>query len=240
MKKILLIILASVVLIGCNETSNDDKKDEKKEEKRQEIANEDYGDLIAYEEEANENVTYEIDHDENAPVAVIIFEDGSKVAIELYPEYAPETVSSFIYLANEVNFYDDLIFHRIIEGFMIQGGCPYGTGSGGPGYNIPGEFSVNNFDQNIIENKTGTIAMARSEDYNSAGSQFFINVADNDFLDGNYAAFGKVIYGYDTVLKYSQVETNGSPNDKPIENVRISSIRVDTKGETYYVPEDAK
>lgn len=229
MKKLLLVILASVVLIGCSEEGKNDKKDEAS-----------FEDLIKYEEEAHPDVTYEVEHADNAPVAVIIFEDGSKVAIELYPEYAPNTVNSFISLANDEKFYDGRIFHRIIEGFMIQGGCPYGTGAGGPGYNIFGEFLENGFTQNTLENKTGTIAMARSEENNSAGSQFYINVADNDMLDGKYAVFGKVIYGYDTILKYSQVETNGHPNDKPLEEVRISSVRVDTKGVDYDKPEEIK
>lgn len=224
MKKIMLVILASLVLVGCSkEETPDVKKDE---------------DLLQYEVEKSDDVVYEVETEGDNPVAVIKFEDGSTVAVELYPEYAPETVNNFIYLANEQNFYDGLIFHRIIEGFMIQGGCPYGTGTGGPGYNIFGEFSENGYDDNILENKVGTIAMARSMDPNSAGSQFYINVNDNTSLDGSYAVFGKVISGYDTVLEYSKVDT--SSTDKPEEDIRMTSVRVDTKGVSYDAPEGSK
>ncbi len=228
MKKFLLVIITSLLLVGCNaETTESGESSSKSSD-----------DLLSYEEAAHEDVVYEVETDEDNPVAVIKLESGETIAIELYPEYAPNTVNSFIYLANEKEFYDGLIFHRIIEGFMIQGGCPNGTGTGGPGYNIFGEFSDNGYDENILKNKTGTIAMARSQDPDSAGSQFYINVEDNSPLDGAYAVFGKVISGYDTVLKLSQVET--STSDKPEEDIRMSSVRVDTKGKDYPKPEEVK
>ncbi len=220
MKKVLIILLSLVVLVACGKTTENNE------------------DLLKYEEKAHEEVTYEVETTTDNPVAVMKLADGGTVAIELYPEYAPNTVNNFIYLANEINFYDDLIFHRVIEGFMIQTGAPYSTGIGGPGYSIAGEFTENGFEQNTLLNNKGTIAMARSEDMNSAGSQFYINVADNVELNGKYAVFGKVISGYDKVLEISKVETNAS--DKPTENVVISSVRVDTKGKTYDNPTEYK
>ncbi len=223
MKKFLLVLATLTLLIGCSESTESGDSSESGSD-----------DMLSYEVESHEDVTYEVEH-EDAPVAVIKLDDGSTIAVELYPEYAPNTVANFIYLANEKNFYDGLIFHRVIEGFMIQGGCPYGTGIGGPDYSIAGEFSGNGFTQNTLENQVGTIAMARSMDRDSAGSQFYINVEDNTPLDGEYAVFGKVISGYDKVLEISQVETSSS--DKPEESITISSIRVDTKGVDYEDPE---
>ena len=144
------------------------------------------------------------------------------MTLELYPDIAPETVENFLKLVND-NFYDGLIFHRVIEGFMIQGGCPDGTGMGGPGWSIKGEFSMNGFD-NPLKHDRGVISMARAMDPNSAGSQFFIMHANSPHLDGQYAAFGKLIEGMDTLDKIATVATDFQ--DKPLEEQKIESIRV--------------
>lgn len=149
--------------------------------------------------------------------------DGSAITGELYPEKAPKTVENFEKLANE-GFYDGLIFHRVIPGFMIQGGDPKGTGMGGPGYTIPGEFKANGFAQNDIKHTRGVLSMARAYDPNSAGSQFFIMHADAPHLDGQYAAFGKVTEGMDAVNRVAMTPTNRS--DKPLTDQIIKSIRV--------------
>ena len=148
--------------------------------------------------------------------------DQSSMTLELYPDIAPETVENFLKLVND-NFYDGLIFHRVIEGFMIQGGCPDGTGMGGPGWAIKGEFSMNGFD-NPLKHDRGVISMARAMDPNSAGSQFFIMHENSPHLDGQYAAFGKLIEGMDTLDKIATVATDFQ--DKPLEEQKIESIRV--------------
>lgn len=158
------------------------------------------------------------------PIATITLADGRIMKAELFPEIAPETVKNFISLANERNFYDGLIFHRCIAGFMIQGGCPYGTGTGGPGHNIKGEFAINGH-PNSISHQPGVLSMARAQDPDSAGSQFFICVADDSFLDGQYAAFGKLTEGLEVAEAISVVETNF--NDKPIVEQKIKTIRVE-------------
>ena len=175
------------------------------------------------------------------PIAKIVLENGGEVELELYPEKAPETVANFIYLANDKKLYDGLTFHRIIDGFMVQGGDPNGDGTGGPGYNIKGEFAANGFSQNDISHKTGVISMARrSFPMDSAGSQFFICVDDAEFLDGQYAAFGKVITGLDMVLELGKVPTYGGNSGTPKQRQGIKSIRVDTRGKVYDKPKDAK
>lgn len=153
----------------------------------------------------------------------IEMEDGHKIEGELYPDKAPKTVANFEKLAND-GFYDGVIFHRVIPGFMIQGGDPTGTGMGGPGHTIPGEFSGNGFAQNDLKHTRGVLSMARTMDPNSAGSQFFIMHADAPHLDGQYAAFGKVTDGMDKVDKIASVKTNYS--DKPLEEQKIRSVRV--------------
>lgn len=158
------------------------------------------------------------------PIATIIMDDGQVMKAELYPEIAPETVKNFISLANEKNFYDGLIFHRCIRDFMIQGGCPNGNGMGGPGYHIKGEFAINGHPNNL-SHQPGVLSMARAQDPDSAGSQFFICVADDSFLDGQYAAFGKLTEGLDVAERISKVRTNF--NDKPLEEQKIKSIRVE-------------
>lgn len=166
------------------------------------------------------------------PIATIEMNDGGKIVIELYPKIAPNTVCNFIELANS-GFYDGLIFHRCIADFMIQGGDPEGTGLGGPGYTIKGEFSKNGFENNLSHER-GVISMARkSMPLDSAGSQFFIMVSDTytSSLDGQYAAFGKVIEGMEVVDAIVANKTDA--NDKPIVDQIIKSIRVDTKGIEY-------
>ena len=169
------------------------------------------------------------------PIATITMADGRVMTAELYPEKAPNTVNNFISLANK-GFYDGKIFHRVIPGFMIQGGCPNGNGMGGPGYQINGEFAANGFKQNDIVHTTGVLSMARTMAPNSAGSQFFIMVAPAPHLDGQYAAFRKVIENEQAAIDISRVQRN-MMNDKPKKDVVIESIRVDTKGVTYPEPE---
>ncbi|MBQ3519149.1 MAG: peptidylprolyl isomerase [Clostridia bacterium] len=173
------------------------------------------------------------------PIAVIEMQDGGKIIVELYDDIAPNTVKSFISLANK-GFYDGLIFHRVIQGFMIQGGDPLGNGTGGPGYCIPGEFSNNDFN-NTISHTRGTISMGRRGSqfadylyYNTAGCQFFICDADSTFLDGNYASFGRVVEGMDVVDRIAATATNAS--DKPLEDQVMKSVYVETFGKTYEEP----
>jgi peptidyl-prolyl cis-trans isomerase B (cyclophilin B) len=169
------------------------------------------------------------------PIFTITMEDGRVMKGELYPEKAPNTVNNFISLANK-GYYDGLIFHRVIPGFMIQGGCPNGTGTGGPGYQIKGEFAGAGFTQNDILHTTGVLSMARTMAPHSAGSQFFVMVAPAPHLDGQYAAFGQVTEGQDVAIDISRVQRN-MMNDKPKKDVVIGSIRVDTLGEEYPAPE---
>lgn len=169
------------------------------------------------------------------PIVTITMEDGSVMKAELYPEIAPNTVNNFISLING-GFYNGLIFHRVISGFMIQGGCPNGTGMGGPGYTIPGEFAMNGF-QNTLKHTAGVLSMARAQHPDSAGSQFFIMHKDAPYLDGQYAAFGKIIEGMDVVDKIASVRTNFA--DKPLKPQVISKMTVDTQGKDYPEPKKA-
>ncbi len=166
-------------------------------------------------------------------MVIIEMENGAKIKIELDRTAAPNTVNNFLSLANK-GFYNGLIFHRVIPGFMIQGGCPDGTGMGGPGYCIKGEFKLNGV-KNNLSHKRGVLSMARAQSPNSAGSQFFIMHADGEFLDGQYAAFGKVLEGMDVVDKIAAVKTDG--NDRPLDEQKIASITVDTQGEEYPEPD---
>lgn len=156
-------------------------------------------------------------------MVVIKMKDGGEIKLKLDEKAAPKTVENFKKLASE-GFYDGLIFHRVIKGFMIQGGCPKGTGAGGPGYSIEGEFSTNGVD-NPLKHKRGVIAMARSMDPNSAGSQFFIVHADAPHLDGQYAAFGKVVEGMDVVDEIANMKTDFS--DRPVADIVIDTITVE-------------
>jgi len=167
------------------------------------------------------------------PIVTITMEDGSVMKAELYPEIAPESVNNFVTLINQ-KFYDGLIFHRVISGFMIQGGDPLGQGYGGPGYSIKGEFKINGF-ENPLKHTEGVLSMARSNDPNSAGSQFFIMHKDSPFLDGQYAAFGKLIEGMDVVNAIASVDTDF--RDKPLKPQRMKTVTVETFGVDYPEPQ---
>ena len=167
------------------------------------------------------------------PVATITIKDYGTVEAELYPHIAPNTVNNFISLANS-GFYDGLTFHRVIKDFMIQGGDPAGNGTGGPGYSIKGEFTINGF-KNDLAHTEGVLSMARSQAKDSAGSQFFIMTQESPHLDGEYAAFGKVTKGMYIIHKIENFETDAM--DKPIKDVVIESIKVDTKGVDYPAPD---
>ena len=173
------------------------------------------------------------------PVVTIEMESGGIIKLELYPSKAPETVNNFIYLIKQ-GFYDGVIFHRTIPGFMAQGGDPEGTGMGGPGYSIKGEFKENGVD-NTISHVRGIVSMARSNHPDSAGSQFFIVTDDSEFLDGKYAAFGSVIEGMDEVDKIVKSivitrSTFGGGKDRPVEPPVMKKVTVDTFGEEYPEP----
>ncbi|MFA5528571.1 MAG: peptidylprolyl isomerase [Peptostreptococcales bacterium] len=163
------------------------------------------------------------------PIVTIEMENGDVIKVELYPEIAPNTVNNFVALISE-GFYDSTLFHRVIPGFMIQGGDPEGTGMGGPGYSIKGEFTSNGF-QNNLKHSRGVLSMARAMKPNSAGSQFFIMTEDSPHLDGQYASFGKVMEGMEAVDKI--VNVSRDRNDRPAEDQRMKKVTVDTFGIKY-------
>lgn len=165
------------------------------------------------------------------PIVTLTMESGNEIKIELFPEVAPNTVHNFISLVSK-GYYDGLIFHRVIPNFMIQGGCPTGTGMGNPGYSIKGEFTSNGF-KNELKHKRGVISMARSSMPNSAGSQFFLMVADSPHLDGQYASFGQVISGMEEADRIVKVK---SFRDRPMEDQRIAKATVETFGIEYPAP----
>ncbi|MCM1495284.1 MAG: peptidylprolyl isomerase [Bacteroides sp.] len=167
------------------------------------------------------------------PIVTITMENGDIMKAELYPDIAPVSVHNFISLIKK-GYYDGLIFHRVIRGFMIQGGCPDGNGMGGPGYSIKGEFSMNGVENNL-KHTEGVLSMARAMDPNSAGSQFFIMHKTSPHLDGSYAAFGKIIEGMEVVNKIAEVSTDYS--DRPLEDQRMATVTVDTFGVEYPEPE---
>lgn len=167
------------------------------------------------------------------PIVTFEMADGKVIKAELYPEIAPNTVKNFVSLVSK-GFYDGLTFHRIIKGFMIQGGDPVGNGTGGPGYGIKGEFSSNGF-KNDLRHEPGVLSMARAMNPNSAGSQFFIMHETSPHLDGDYAAFGKVIEGLENVNAIAEVRTDWS--DRPLEDVVMKRVTVETFGEEYGEPE---
>jgi peptidyl-prolyl cis-trans isomerase B (cyclophilin B) len=167
------------------------------------------------------------------PIVTIEMQTGEIMKAELYLDVAPNTVNNFISLINK-NFYDNKTFHRVIPNFMIQGGCPDGNGTGGPDYGIKGEFSDNGFENNLLHEK-GVLSMARSQNHDSAGSQFFIMHAKSPHLDGSYAGFGKVIEGFDVIDKI--VSVSADHGDRPLEPQVIKTMTVDTHGETYSEPE---
>ncbi|MGM9951577.1 MAG: peptidylprolyl isomerase [Lysinibacillus sp.] len=203
-----LLALVSIVLAGCG-TSKDDN--------------------AAKETEKQVNYATEV---KEKPVVTITMANDEKIVIELDPSTAPNTVANFISLVEE-GYYDGLIFHRVIPGFMIQGGDPAGNGSGGPDYTIEGEFTSNGFENNL-KHERGVISMARAQDPDSAGSQFFIMVEESANLDGDYAAFGKVIEGMETVDAIVAVERDS--RDKPLEDQQMKTVEVDTKGFDYPDP----
>ncbi|RFU69467.1 peptidylprolyl isomerase [Peribacillus saganii] len=215
---LILAILAAVffLLTGCGSDSEQgtDEKKPASDDKTEEQSN--YPDDV-----------------KSKPVVTISMEDGGKITLELYPDVAPNTVANFISLI-EKDFYNGVIFHRVIPGFMIQGGDPEGNGTGGPDYSIAGEFSANDFENNLKHTR-GILSMARTQEPNSAGSQFFIMVADAPSLDGAYAAFGKVLEGMDVVDEIVAAEHDGS--DKPVHDQKIKTVEVDTKGYDYPEPE---
>ena len=167
------------------------------------------------------------------PIVTMTMESGNSVKIELYPDVAPNTVNNFIHLVNK-GFYNGLTFHRVIYGFMIQGGCPNGNGMGGPGYSIPGEFTQNRF-KNDLKHEPGVISMARAMHPDSAGSQFFIMHKNSPHLDGAYAAFGKVIEGMEVVNAIAETATDYS--DRPMADQVMKTVTVDTFGVDYPEPE---
>lgn len=207
-----LLLMIGLILTACGSEENEVQEDETQ-----------VSDLNAeYATEVTEN-----------PLVTITMDMGDQIVIELEPKVAPNTVANFISLVQE-GYYDGLIFHRVIPGFMIQGGDPTGTGSGGPGYSIDGEFSENNFENNLTHDR-GVISMARSQDPDSAGSQFFIMTEQSPHLDGQYASFGKVIEGIEVVDQIVAVERNQS-NNKPTINQQMKTVTVDTKGFAYPKP----
>lgn len=174
--------------------------------------------------------------DNKNPIISIVLENDSQIKLELYPEIAPNTVRNFISLVNQ-GFYNGLIFHRVINGFMIQGGCPQGSGTGGPGYAIAGEFKQNGVDNTLVHTR-GVISMARSGHPDSAGSQFFIMHQDSPHLDGQYAAFGKVIEGIEIVDTIADAQTD--MGDRPVQDVIMKNVTVETFGVVYEEPEKIK
>lgn len=170
------------------------------------------------------------------PVVTIEMMSGDVIKAELYPDVAPNTVNNFLSLVNK-GYYDGLIFHRVIKGFMIQGGCPEGSGMGGPGYHIKGEFASNGF-TNELSHTPGVLSMARAQNPNSAGSQFFIMHENAPYLDGQYAAFGQVIEGMDVVNKIACVRTDFS--DRPMKEQKIKAMTAETFGVQYPEPEKCR
>ena len=166
------------------------------------------------------------------PIVTIRMHDGGVIKAELYPEIAPNTVNNFVTLVQQ-GFYNGLIFHRVIPGFMIQGGCPQGNGTGGPGYSIPGEFAANGY-TNDLRHTRGILSMARAMDPDSAGSQFFIMHEDAPHLDGQYAAFGQVLEGMDVVDKIAATKTGWG--DKPLTPQVMQKVTVETFGQDYPAP----
>lgn len=219
------MLLISFVLIGCQSDKEETgtKKDDTETEK--EVG---AGEVEEEEQNQEEQESEEIEgaNDGALPVVTLTMENGGEILLELYPNTAPNSVDNFIELI-DAGYYDGVIFHRVIPGFMIQGGDPEGTGMGGPGYTIPGEFSLNGF-ENDLSHERGVVSMARSQHPDSAGSQFFIVVEDSTFLDGEYAAFGKVIEGMEVADEIVQVDRDEL--DMPDEEQVIESMTVELNG----------
>ena len=192
--------------------------------------------LVGCKSTPKELIIPEVEEPEVLPLVTMEIKDFGVIQAELYPHIAPNTVNNFISLINK-GFYNGITIHRIEKGFVLQGGDPTGTGAGGPGYSIAGEFTSNGF-KNDLSHTEGVLSMARAQDMDSAGSQFFIVTKDSTYLDGQYASFGKVTKGIDVVHKIENVETDAS--DKPVNPIVIESIKVDTKGVDYKSPEKVK
>ena len=207
----------AIFLVGCGKATEEKTAETPKEEPT--------------EQPKEAAVDYSADIKEN-PIVTITMENDEQIVLELEPTVAPNTVANFISLIED-GYYDGLIFHRVIPGFMIQGGDSSGDGSGGPGYSIDGEFSSNGFENNM-KHERGVISTARTQEPNSAGSQFFIMTDDNTSLDGEYAAFGKVTEGMETVDAIVANETDAM--DKPIKEQKMKTVEVDTKGFNYPEP----
>ncbi|WP_153730965.1 peptidylprolyl isomerase [Sporosarcina obsidiansis] len=205
------LMVLSVMVAGCGTAKKDEPSNEKP---------------------ANDKSDYSTDVKEN-PIVTITMNNDEKIVMELEPSVAPNTVANFISLVEE-GYYDGLIFHRVVPGFMIQGGDPSGNGSGGPGHSIEGEFTSNGFENNL-KHERGVVSMARTGDPNSAGSQFFIMVEETSQLDGDYAAFGKVIEGMETVDAIVAAERDQATN-KPLEDQQMKKVEVNTKGFDYPAP----
>ena len=206
-------IVAAIILTSCGTQAENGQKSEN--DAKQDVEKTDYSASVT----------------EN-PIVTITMENDEKIVLELDPTAAPNTVANFISLVED-GFYDGLIFHRVIPDFMIQGGDPKGNGSGGPGYSIEGEFSDNGFENNL-KHERGVISMARTNDPNSAGSQFFIMVKESSQLDGKYAAFGNVIEGMETVDAIVSSERDRA--DKPLKDQKMKTVKVDTNGFDYPDP----
>lgn len=211
------ILALAILLVGCGKATEEEPAETTTETPK--------------EEPKEQAVDYSADVKEN-PVVTITMENDEQIVLELEPTVAPNSVANFISLIED-GYYDGLIFHRVIPGFMIQGGDSSGDGTGGPGYSIDGEFSSNGFENNM-KHKRGVLSMARAQDPNSAGSQFFIMTDETASLDGEYAAFGKVIEGMETVDAIVANETDAM--DKPVEEQKMKTVEVDTKGFDYPKP----
>ena len=231
MKKIIVLLLAALLL--CSLACAQGKAPAAATEKPAETAAPAEQKTEAAPAEQSKETKEETNVDKTHPIVTITMQDGGVIQLELYPEVAPESVKNFISLANS-GFYDGLIFHRVILGFMIQGGDPDGRGTGGPGYSIKGEFAANGV-KNDISHVRGVISMARAKPFDSAGSQFFIVQADSTYLDGQYAAFGRVTSGLDVVDKIAKTTTDR--NDKPYKDQVMETVRVETWGVEYGEPE---
>lgn len=222
-KKIVISVLALVMtlaMVGCGSSN-----------------------VETWDNNSGDSSTTQVERPENLPIATIKVKDFGTIEAELYPDKAHNTVNNFIELANS-GFYDGLNFHRVVKGFMNQGGDPKGDGTGGPGYSIKGEFSGNGYEANDLKHTSGVLSMARAQNPDSAGSQFFIMAGDSPSLDGQYAAFGKVINGLDVVeaINNSEVEKNKSTGEKstPVTTIIIEEVRVDTQGKDYPEAEKIK
>ena len=213
--KAFLLIILIAICSGCSSTEN--KKI----------------DLLGIDFDTKENTVELSKYKTENPLVAMYIENYGAIVMELYPDKAPNTVNNFISLVSS-GFYDDNSFHRLVPGFVLQGGDPNGDGTGGPGYSIKGEFKNNGFDGNDLKHKEKIVSMARSSDMDSAGSQFFIMLGTSSYLDGDYAAFGKVIDGFDIITEIEDEEVVSDSNTGKLQtNLTIKKALVDTRGKTY-------